>query len=89
MSENTFPNSQPKKRKIDHDFSCEENSEIRGFSQELINQSQDIELPGNFCQYFALWTAEHCRFKNALKKVAVQKGLKSETLGLSENAKKQ
>jgi len=47
MSENTFPNSQPKKRKIDHDFSCEENSEIRGFSQELINQSQDIELSGS------------------------------------------
>ncbi|CBY22772.1 unnamed protein product [Oikopleura dioica] len=34
-------------------------------------------------------TAEHCRFKDALKKVAAQKGLKSETLGLPENTKKQ
>jgi len=47
MSENTFPNSQSKKRKIDHDFSCEENSEIRGFSQELLNQSQEIEPSGS------------------------------------------
>ncbi|CBY23348.1 unnamed protein product [Oikopleura dioica] len=47
MSDNTFPNSKSKKRKIDHDFSCEENSEIRGFSQELLNQTQEIEPSGS------------------------------------------